>query len=135
MKLLAEELTTSGHSEPLAYYHLHWTRDGAPLLDELGASIDHVEALSTGGACSEENLHTACWKCNVRKSNAALEKWNQRTKHKAIKGRYGEPKYWDGFASLFVLLAERSPRQLSDAEREWLRALKSSYSQPSSPAA
>jgi hypothetical protein len=46
MKLIDRELRQSGHEKPLSYYHAHWTRDGAPLLDELGAVIDHVEAFS-----------------------------------------------------------------------------------------
>jgi hypothetical protein len=42
------------------YHHAHWTRANAPLLDELGAAIDHIEAHSTGGLDSEQNLAAAC---------------------------------------------------------------------------
>jgi hypothetical protein len=59
MRLLEDEVRKAGRSEPLSYYHAHWTRDGAPLLDELGAVIDHVEAHSTGGATIESNLATS----------------------------------------------------------------------------
>src|SRR6266568_5483311 len=58
MKFLDAE-TRNATWSGMAYYHAHWTRDGAPLLDELGAVIDHVEAFSTGGLDSEENLITA----------------------------------------------------------------------------
>jgi 5-methylcytosine-specific restriction endonuclease McrA len=58
---------------PLAYHHANWSRQGAPLLDLLGAVIDHIEAFSTGGASDIENLATACNKCNGRKGNGASE--------------------------------------------------------------
>ena len=50
MKFLEREVRKSGRGERLSYYHAHWTRAGAPLLDELGAVIDHVEGHSAGGA-------------------------------------------------------------------------------------
>jgi hypothetical protein len=49
MKSLEREIRKAGMATPLAYYHARWTRDGAPLLDHLGAVLDHVEAFSTGG--------------------------------------------------------------------------------------
>jgi hypothetical protein len=98
-------------------------RGMAPLLDELGAVIDHVEAFSKGGACSEENLCTACCKCNGRKSSALLDKRNGREKRKPVKGKYGEPQNWDGLSLLFVVLAKRNLTALTSGEREWLRAL------------
>ena len=67
MKYLQMELRSAGNREPLAYYHAHWTRNTAPLLDAVGAVIDHVEAFSTGGTCTEDNFCTACCKCNVLK--------------------------------------------------------------------
>lgn len=124
MKLLERDVRSTGLNGPLAYYHAHWTRSGAPLLDELGAVIDHVEAFSVGGLCSEENLCTACAKCNGRKSSAPLDKWNERKKRRPIKGKYGEPQHWDGLASVFVILAERNPARLTAGERDWLKAIK-----------
>src|SRR5690242_6904839 len=62
MKYLKLEVESAGERAP-AYYHSHWTREGCPLLDELGAVLDHVEAFTTGGPCTEENLCTACAKC------------------------------------------------------------------------
>jgi len=124
MKFLELELRGAGNTEPLAYYHRNWTRDGSPLLDELGATIDHVEAFSTGGACNEENLRTACTKCNYRKSAVPMAEWDQRHKHNPVKGKYGEPQFWDGLSSMFVILALRFSDKLTAGEREWLRALR-----------
>jgi hypothetical protein len=122
MKYLELELRNSGYTEPLAYYHLHGTRNGAPLLDELAAVIDHREAFSTGGPNSEENLCTACCKCNVRKGAASTSRWDERKKRSPIKGKYGEPQHWDGLSSVFVMLAKRNPSALTEGEREWLKA-------------
>jgi hypothetical protein len=109
MKFLAREVRNAGHRAPLSYYHAHWTHDGAPLLDELGAVIDHVEAHSTGGLDSEDNLATSCNKCNAQKSDAARVKWDKRPKRKPVKGKYGEPQHWDGLSRVFVILAQRDP--------------------------
>jgi len=126
MKFLESEVNRSGRREPLSYYHAHWTRDGAPLLDELGAVIDHVEAFSTGGANTEENLATACCKCNGRKSAAPMDEWSVRPQRKQIKGKYGEPQYWDGLSAVFMILAERDPAGLTAGEKDWLKALTAS---------
>jgi len=108
----------------MAYYHLHWTRTTAPLLDELGAVLDHKVAHSGGGPDTEENLVTSCAKCNGRKGNKTQRDWDLRKKRKAIKAKYGEPESWDGLSSLFVLLAERNLASLTAGERAWLRALR-----------
>ncbi len=123
MKYLELEMRNSGNRGPLAYYHAHWTRNGSPLLDEIGAVIDHMEAHSNGGQSTENNLCTACCKCNTRKSSAVLEKWEQRHKRKRVKGKYGEPEHWDGLSSVFVLLAKRNTSALTTDELEWLNAL------------
>ena len=52
----------------LAYWDPTWRRDQAPLLDELAASIDHIEAFSRGGVHGLENFATICARCNARKS-------------------------------------------------------------------
>jgi|SRR5271163_2895742 len=123
MRLLEREVRTAGNGNPLVYHHAHWTRDGAPLLDLLGAVIDHIEAFSAGGADDGENLATACNKCNGRKSAASLAKWGERRLERPIKGKYGEPQNWDGLSSLFVMLAQREPAALTANERGWLRIL------------
>jgi len=125
MKLLEREIRAAGNGDPLAYYHAHWTRHSAPLLDLLGAVIDHIEAFSAGGTEHIDNLATACNKCNGRKSADGVDKWDKRPKEKPIKGRYGEPQNWDGFSSLFVMLAQRDATTLTANERGWLRALQS----------
>jgi 5-methylcytosine-specific restriction endonuclease McrA len=120
MRLLESEVRNSGEIDPL-YYHAHWTRADAPLLDELGAVIDHVEAFSAGGAHTEENFATACNKCNGRKSSASLHKWGKRVMRKPVKGKYGEPQHWDGLSSVFVILAQRDPVGLTASEKGWLK--------------
>jgi HNH endonuclease len=123
MRLIEREIRKAGTDDPLSYYHAHWTRDGAPLLDELGAVIDHVEAHSTGGSSNEPNLATACCKCNVRKSATSMKEWGERPQRKPIKGKHGEPQHWDGLSSLFVVLAQRDPSGLTVSERDWLKVL------------
>jgi hypothetical protein len=125
MRLLEMEVRNAGYSAPLAHYHGHWTRHGAPLLDELGGVLDHVEAFVAGGPCNPDNLATSCAKCNGRKGAETLEKWNGHPKRKPIKGKYGEPQNWDGLTVLFVVLAERNLANLTTTERDWLRAIKS----------
>jgi 5-methylcytosine-specific restriction endonuclease McrA len=122
------EMKALEHTSKLAYYHAHGTRDGAPLLDELAASIDHKKPFSTGGKCTEDNLRTLCWKCNVRRGNQTEAAWDQQPKRKPVKGKHGEPKYWDGLASVFVMLADRNTNRLTAGEKEWLKAIKLSYS-------
>ncbi len=123
MKYLERELRNSGRVEPLSYYQAHWTRDGAPLLDELGAVIDHIEAFSAGGAHSMENFATACNKCNGQKSAMPIAEWNKRFQRKPVKGKNGEPQHWDGLSTLFFLFAERDRNGLTAWERDWLKAL------------
>jgi 5-methylcytosine-specific restriction endonuclease McrA len=124
MKFLERELRTSGSADRLAYYHANWTRHGAPLLDLLGAVIDHIEAFSAGGTDHIDNLATACNKCNGRKGAATLDDWHERPIEKPVKGKYGEPQNWDGFSSLFVMLAQRDAAALTASERGWFRALR-----------
>ena len=122
MRLIESETRKGGRHEPLSYYHAHWTRDGAPLLDELGAVIDHVDAHSTGGSSAEQNLATACCKCNGRKSAASMKDWAKRPRRRPIKGKYGEPQHWDGLSGFFVVLAQRD-LDLRASEKAWLKVL------------
>ena len=107
----------------MALFHNNWSRDGAPLLDELGATVDHIVAHKRDGAHTQENFVTACAKCNVRKSDGELAAWLQRDKRKPVKGKYGEPIAWDGLSGLFVVLAWRVPANLTMYEQAWLKAL------------
>jgi hypothetical protein len=122
MRLLEALARARGHVGKLAYHHPRWRRDRAPLLDHLGAVIDHVEAFSHGGTNDEENFVTACNKCNARKSNAPLEVFKQAVPARPVKGKYGEPEHWDGLSELFVVLA-KDRSDLSASEKRWLAAL------------
>ncbi len=130
MKLLEGELRQSGWTAPMALFHNNWTRDAAPLLDELGATLDHVIAHNRDGAHTLENFVTACAKCNVRKSDGELATWLQRDKRKPVKGKYGEPTAWDGLSGLFVVLASRVQGNLTMNDRAWLKALTENPSEP-----
>jgi hypothetical protein len=79
--LLDREVRKSGILRPLSYYHSHWTRDGAALLDELGA--DHVEAFSTGGF--ERDLQSCDFVFSVQSSEKCrtLGRLGQETSTKA----------------------------------------------------
>jgi hypothetical protein len=37
---------------------------------------------------------------------------------------YGEPKTWDGFSALFIVLARQNRSELTRSEADWLEALK-----------
>jgi 5-methylcytosine-specific restriction endonuclease McrA len=128
MKHFQLELGSAWSGKPVAYHQSNWTRRGAPLLDELGAVLDHVEAFAAGGACSRDNLVTCCAKCNGRKSSAPLESWESREKRLPIKGKYGEPENWDGLSGIFRVLAARDLQRLSTDDRGWFNALNAEYS-------
>jgi len=36
---------------------------------------------------------------------------------------YGEPKAWDGFSALFIVLARQNRSELTRSEADWLEAL------------
>src|SRR5207248_104815 len=67
LKFLSERVAAELPSVPLAYWDERWRRDRSPLLDELGASVDHIQAFALGGAHEESNFATICAKCNARK--------------------------------------------------------------------
>jgi hypothetical protein len=125
MKYLERELKEAGIDKRVAYHHARWTREGAPLLDELGAVIDHIKARSKDGSNDPSNLATACNKCNALKSASDQERFRAHPTSKPIKGKYGEPQNWDGLSNLFVMLANRNLAILTETERNWLKALTS----------
>ncbi len=86
----------------------------------MAAVVDHVQPYSRGGTHDQSNFATACNKCNTRK-NAGAPKEPRRI----VKGKYGEPRSWDGFSTLFVLMLEQDSRDASKAEIDWHRAFKS----------
>ncbi len=127
LKQLAELAATDAPQRALAYYNANWRRDKAPLLDELGASIDHVVALARGGAHDIANFAAICARCNARKSSRSLDDFVRQRKPWRVKGKHGEPTTWDGLTSVFVALASTSERPLTAVEREWLRALQAYF--------
>jgi hypothetical protein len=68
---------------------------------------------------SRDRLQQMQW----AKNNAAKIKWDKRPKHKPIKGKYGPPLYWDGFSTLFVILAQRDSVGLAASDKAWLKEL------------
>ena len=124
MKYLKKLIRQSGVTESLACHDDHWTRRNAPLLDWMGAVIDHSEAHSRGGAADPSNLVTACNKCNAQKSAMPPEDFQKLRPLRPVKGKYGEPENWDGLSSLFIMLIEHTPQTASETELEWLRAFK-----------
>jgi len=126
-KLLSELVESELPDVPVALFNQNWRRDKAPLLDELGACVDHVEAYATGGAHNVSNFATACGRCNARKSARTKDEYLEAASPWKVKGQHGEPEDWDGMASLFVVLARRSKRPLTVAERDWLRAFEDHY--------
>ena len=72
MKYLQRDLEES-HFADLAYWRFAYHRQGAPLLDELAAVIDHIEVFSGGGLDVAENLATACNRCNMTRNNSELQ--------------------------------------------------------------
>jgi 5-methylcytosine-specific restriction endonuclease McrA len=124
MRYLAELVRQEGCSGKPAYYNRNWRRRDAPLLDHMGAVIDHVEAHSGGGASVISNLATACNKCNARKSSSTAEAFSKRHPLIPVKGKYGDPQDWDGLSILFMVLTAKNPGNATSTERAWLRALK-----------
>lgn len=114
-----------GYLGELAYNHQNWSRDKAPLLDELGAVIDHIHAHSLKGTNDESNLATSCNKCNTRKSASSADDFSIKSPLRRVRGKYGEPQYWDGLSAVFVVLIEQVPEAASQSDLEWLQALKS----------
>jgi hypothetical protein len=122
LKYLQQELSDSGY-KGLAYWRPAYDRNGAPLLDELAAVIDHVKAFSMGGPGEAANLATACNRCNIRKNAAEAEEWERKHPVRPIKSKYGEPQGWDGLSNVFIFFAKRKGRILAGSEKDWLRAL------------
>lgn len=123
MRLLEIEARAGGSETPLAYSHVNWARMFSPLLDELGATLDHVQAHSSGGPDTNDNFCTACTKCNYRKGKFELAEFLSRNPTKTISSKYGEPQNWDGLSAVFTALAIRHPLELTGADKQWLKVL------------
>ena len=123
LKYLKNMVQTEYPAASRAYWHQNWTRQGAPLLDELAASIDHVEAFSRGGAHDISNFAAVCARCNARKSAGESKAFLAVAQPWKVQGKYGEPRDWDGLSSVFVLLARSAPERLTHTERKWFTLL------------
>jgi len=91
------------------YYHPHWEQSKSPLLDALGAIACQLE---TGSADTTANLATACNWCF--------------TGDVTVKQRpepISEHETWDGFAAVFTVLAQRYKSELTNDDRDWVKAL------------
>jgi 5-methylcytosine-specific restriction endonuclease McrA len=124
LRYLERFAAANGFTGPLAYYHAHWTRRDAPLLDYMGAVLDHVDAHSNEGPATRDNLVTACNKCNALKSDKKCESFIAEQRRHNVRGKYGEPKHWDGLSTLFMILVEREPRYATASERDWFKHLR-----------
>ena len=133
MRFLADLVAEGGIEPAPAYYNQQWRRDAAPLLDELAASIDHVEAFAKGGADDASNFAAVCARCNARKSARRVEDYLRDANPWRAKGRHGEPQRWDGFCGVFFVLASRTARSLTRTEQGWLSALRAHYAQAAAP--
>lgn len=110
---------------PPAYWSYAWRRDLSPLLDQLGVVVDHCVPHIRGGGTDEDNLVTACNKCNTRKSFLPEHEHRSRHPRHRIRSKYGEPTGWDGFSAVFLALAAENPDELTASERAWRAALES----------
>ncbi len=95
------------------YYHAHWKRQHSQLLDEIGATVDHIQAVSNGGCNSIDNYNTSCWRCNLDKKDKPLENWGKIVE--------SLPSSWDGLSSLFVRFYDDESADSTD--RQWYRLL------------
>jgi 5-methylcytosine-specific restriction endonuclease McrA len=122
LKHLRRLVESKGYDLPTAYWSPAYRRDASPLLDELAVALDHVKAHAAGGGMEESNLVTACYRCNMRKSDQNKDTFTAKTPKRPIKAKYGEPAHWDGFVSLFMVLARENQLDLTFSERAWYRA-------------
>jgi hypothetical protein len=124
LRLLESFIRRGGHNGKLAYYHLNYRRDKAPLLDEQAAVVDHRQPHSQAGDDGADNLVTACNRCNMIKGDKRADTFIQGLRRHRVKGKHGEPVDWDGFTSLFIRLADEGDVVLTKSEEHWLCFLK-----------
>lgn len=69
------------------------------------------------------------------KSDRPLGEFADENPKPQVSSKGGEPTNWDGFSSVFILLAERYAGDLTKGEEAWLRALKDSGDLTAAPGA
>ncbi len=135
LKYMKQFLEDKGYSRPTAFHSFAYRRDASPLLDEMAAVVDHVKAHVDGGPSTEDNLGTACNRCNMRKSSDSKDRFTMRNPKRHIKAQYGEPEHWDGFVSFFMVLARDNEARLTVSERSWYRSFTKFFTDESSKGA
>jgi hypothetical protein len=100
-------------------YHPNW-KGGAthPAIPTRSAVVDHILPGAHGGHWLDDtNLATACWPCNVRKSDLTLEQlgWD------LIEANANSS--WDGLTTLYPPLWAAAGRPQPQLHMSWMRAL------------
>jgi hypothetical protein len=106
VRLLDFELESVGASE--RYYHPNWERSKSPLLDALGAIACQV---GSDFSDAPDSFATSCNWCFIGGRTASPS------------GPISEDKTWDGFATVFTVLAQRYKSELTNDDRGWVKAL------------
>ena len=101
-------------------YHPNWKTDVThPAYWELGATIDHLNPVTRGGADDESNWITTSMAHNFAKMNWTLDECNLNL----FPG--GHLNQWDGLIHWFVDYTATNPDSLANSSvRQWLRAAK-----------
>lgn len=104
-------------------FHPNWkTSETHPAYWSLSATHDHIVPVSRGGDSLEtDNIVTACWACNARKSGLLMEDIGFAL-------REPEESTWRGLADLYRPLWEASGRPvLGNSYRAWLKVVSDLY--------
>jgi 5-methylcytosine-specific restriction endonuclease McrA len=104
-------------------YNPNWRSDSThPIFVARAATFDHVNPHAHGGTdVTEANLVTACWSCNLQKSEFSLERLGWTLREVDASGN------WDGLTHAYPALWERAKASASEADvrfhTRWLRLL------------
>ena len=99
-------------------YHPNWKTDAThPAYWEIGATVDHLEPVTRGGADDESNWVTTSMAHNFAKMNWRLEDLGWKLYSP------GDMSAWDGLIRWFLEYSVRHPETLSNSSvRQWHRA-------------
>jgi hypothetical protein len=102
-------------------YNLNWkTAATHPIYVSHAGTIDHIQPHAHGGVDdSVDNLATACWACNLQKSEFSLERLGWELRRPTASG-------WDGLVGCYAALWQVAQPKGSLADiryhNRWLRA-------------